>query len=277
MLSFTDEELRTRAINRIDSDLAVNTVQYTLITGAQKEQAKRDELAAGASFTASRSETHDVGLSPIGSVAYDLVGEVASAAAITRRSAAKILQGINPNVFGLFRVNPEEFIKKTAQLIVAAKATLVVDRISYHEIDQTFDTSIFTQRMPDSASKAYETKKGIQRFVFPASEIEREFAKELDLHDEVAVYAKLPRSFKIPTPMGDYAPDWAIAFKKGSVKHVFFIAETKGAKTQEDLSEIERDKIACAKKLFNQMSTSDVRYYNVYSYENLIAMMNRID
>ena len=276
-VSFSDEELREKAIARINRDLRVSRLQYTLTVGAQRAEANRDQVAAGDSFDAKRAETHDVGDAAATGVAYDLVGEVAQAAAITRRSAAAILAGIDANVFSLFKVNPEEFIKKAAALIVSEKAAMVVEHVSYHEIDRTYDTAIFTERMPDNASKAYEAKKNIQRFVFPDSDGERKFAEDLDLHDEVAVYAKLPRTFQIPTPVGNYAPDWAIAFKQGSVRNVFFIAETKGTMDTLDLSSIEQSKIACAKKLFNEMSTADVRYHNVATYDDLMEVMGKLD
>ena len=276
-VSFSDDELRRKSIERINSDLRVSRLQYTLTVGGQKSQATRDEVQAGSSFGSVQTETRDVdaGTASVG-VTYDLVGEVAQAAAITRRSAATILAGIDANVFGLYRVNPEEFIKKAAALIVSEKATMVVEHISYHEIDDVYDEAIFTERMPDNASKAYEAKKNIQRFVFPDSDGERRFAEDMDAAAEVAVYAKLPRTFQIPTPVGNYAPDWAIAFKEGSVRHVFFIAETKGTMDTMELSGVENAKIACAKKLFNEMSTSDVRYHNVATYEDLLEVMGRM-
>jgi len=143
-------------------------------------------------------------------------------------------------------------------------------------IDDVYDEAIFTERMPDNASKAYEAKKNIQRFVFPDSDGERRFAEDMDAAAEVAVYAKLPRTFQIPTPVGNYAPDWAIAFKEGSVRHVFFVAETKGTMDTLELSGVENAKIACAKKLFNEMSTGDVRYHNVATYEDLLEVMGRM-
>lgn len=277
-VSFSDEELRRKAIMRINADLRVSKLQYTLTIGGQKAQVARDEMQGGNSFGRTKTATHDVnaGYTPV-SVTYDLVGEVAQAAAITRRSAAAILTGIDANVFGLYRVNPEEFIKKAAALIVSEKATMVVEHISYHEIDDVYDEAIFTERMPDSASKAYEAKKNIQRFVFPDSDGERKFAEDMDAAAEVAVYAKLPRTFQIPTPVGNYAPDWAIAFKEGSVRHIFFIAETKGTMDTMELSGVENAKIACAKKLFNEMSTGDVRYHNVATYEDLLEVMGKMD
>ena len=276
-VSFSDDELRRKAIARIDADLRVSKLQYTLTVGGQKAAATRDEVRSGSSFARPDTETRDVdsGSAAIG-VTYDLVGEVAQAAAITRRSAAAILAGIDANVFGLYRVNPEEFIKKAAALIVSEKATMVVEHIGYHEIDDAYDEAIFTERMPDNASKAYEAKKNIQRFVFPDSDGERRFAEDMDAAAEVAVYAKLPRAFQIPTPVGNYAPDWAIAFKEGSVRHVFFIAETKGTMDTMELSGVENAKIACAKKLFNEMSTRDVRYHQVATYDDLLEVLGRM-
>lgn len=276
-VSFSDDELRRKAIARINGDLSVSKLQYALTLGAQRREAKRDEVSAGASFDTQKVETRDIEVVAASFVSYDLVGEISRAAAITRRSAAAIMSGIDRNVFNLFKVNPEEFIKKAGQLIVSEKAAMVVDHVVYHEIDRVYDATIFTERMPDNASKAYEAKKSIQRFVFPDSESERRFAEDLDLHDEVVVYAKLPRTFHIPTPVGNYAPDWAIAFKEGSVRHVFFIAETKGTMDTMELSTVEQSKIACAKKLFNEMSTSDVRYHNVASYDDLLEVMGKLE
>ena len=276
-VSFSGEELRDKAIARINRDLQVSKLQYTLTVGAQKAEGKRDQLSAGDSFAAQRAETRDVGGDFAGDVPYDLVGEVARAASITRRSAAAILGGIDAGAFALFKVNPEEFIKKTGALIESEKAAMVVEHVSYHETDRSYDTAIFTERMPDNAARAYEAKKNIQRFVFPDSDGERRFAEDLDLHDEVVVYAKLPRTFQIPTPVGSYAPDWAIAFREGSVRHVFFVAETKGTMDTMELSGVECAKIECAKKLFNEMSGSDVRYHNVAGYDDLLEVMGRLD
>ena len=276
-VSFSDTELQENAISAINRELMVSKLAYTVTTGGQKLKAKRDELAAGESFRVQRAETQELEVDATNSVPYDLVGEVAAAAAITRRSAATILSGIDPNVFGLFKLNPEEFITKCGRIIVEQKATMVVDHISYHETGETYDSEIFTERMPDSAAKAYRASKNIQDYVFPDSNIERSFAEELDAAAEVVVYAKLPRKFKIPTPVGDYAPDWAIAFEKGSVKHVFFIAETKGTMSTMEIKGVEGAKIACAKKLFNEMSTRDVRYHNVANYDDLLQVMGKID
>ncbi|EGF47240.1 type III restriction enzyme, res subunit, partial [Lacticaseibacillus rhamnosus MTCC 5462] len=102
------------------------------------------------------------------------------------------------------------------------------------------------------------------------SDIERRFVQELDTSSEVVVYAKLPRGFLIPTPVGDYNPDWAISFREGSVRHIYFLAETKGSMSSLKLREIEKTKIECARRFFDEISqrvTQDrVRYDVVTDY-----------
>lgn len=156
-----------------------------------------------------------------------------------------------------------------------------VKDISYDTIEGEYDSFIFTaEKATQSFDKAFLAKKAIQDYVFTDGSadksIERKFAEDLDAADEVCVYAKLPRTFQIPTPVGNYSPDWAIAFYEGKVKHIFFIAETKGTMESLELRPIEQAKISCAKKLFNEMSTSNVVYHDVDSYQSLLNIMNSL-
>lgn len=272
-VDFDDEELRAKAIDRINRELFVAKASYVMTTAAQRSTQTRENLERGESFGDTTRRDYEVGEDASG-VTYDLLGEVATAARITRRSAAAILKGIAPVKFRMFRDNPEEFIAKVSRCILAEKATMVVDHIMYHKLDERYDSTIFAERMPENVGRALETSRCIQGYVFWDSEGERDFARDLDSAEgKVAVYAKLPRSFKIPTPVGNYAPDWAIAFEKGSVRHVFFVAETKGSMDSLTLRDIERGKIACARKLFNEFSDEDVRYDVVHSYEDLLTVI----
>lgn len=272
-VDFDDEELRAKAIDRINRELFVAKASYVMTTAAQRSTQTRENLERGESFGDTTRRDYEVGEDASG-VTYDLLGEVATAARITRRSAVAILKGIAPVKFRMFRDNPEEFIAKVSRCILAEKATMVVDHIAYHKLDERYDSTIFAERMPENVGRALETSRCIQDYVFWDSEGERDFARDLDSAEgKVAVYAKLPRSFKIPTPVGNYAPDWAIAFEKGSVRHVFFVAETKGSMDSLTLRDIERGKIACARKLFNEFSDEDVRYDVVHSYEDLLTVI----
>lgn len=100
--------------------------------------------------------------------------------------------------------------------------------------------------------------------------VERKFVEDLDTSTDVAVYAKLPKGFHIPTPVGNYSPDWAIAFKDDAVKHVYFVAETKGSMSTLDLRGIEDGKIACADRLFERLSGSGIYYHKVTNYDDLM-------
>lgn len=181
----------------------------------------------------------------------------------------------------MFRANPEEFINKVARLINEQKATMIVEKIEYNQIEGEFDSTIFTaEKSSQSVDKAFRAQRHIQDYVFTdgtaEKSVERRFAESLDTADEVCVYAKLPRGFHIPTPVGNYSPDWAIAFNEGTVKHIYFVAETKGSMSSLDIRPIEKAKIACAEKLFNELSTSKVRYSRVDSYEKLLALIDSI-
>lgn len=269
-VSFEDEELVRKSVAAIDARLQVSELAYTMTVGRQKDVAVREEVEGLSSFKAKRSETKVIRAEERIEVAYDLVGEVAQDAKITRRTAATILSQISPLKFSLFKRNPEEFIKKVSALIVDEKATTIIDHITYHQIDEVYDSDIFTERMPESISKALRSEKNVQDYVFFDSKVERDFAEAMDLASEVCVYAKMPRSFKIPTPVGEYAPDWAIAFNDGAVQHVYFVAETKGTMDTFELSTIEQTKIACARKVFNELETSQVRYYHISNYDELL-------
>lgn len=273
-VEFDSQQLIDHAIDRIDCDLVVSEVSYAMTVGSQNKDMNRDDVGAAGQFKVRRTTQDKVNEGGVTGVTYDLLGEISAQAKVTRRTAAAILQGIRPEKFALYATNPEEFIAKVSSLIVGEKATMVVDHIEYHAINDEYDSSIFTERMPQNASGAMSVSKGIQDYVFPDSDGEAGFAYDLDAADEVAVYAKLPRTFTIPTPVGNYAPDWAIAFKQGSVKHVYFVAETKGTLDSLELRGVEQAKIACAKKLFNETSTSDVRYHEVTNYSDLIQLVN---
>lgn len=276
-VQFDDKELQRKAIAHIDEHLNVSRLSYVLTTGSQKDQATREDLAKHDQFGRRKTETVELDSPATTSVTYDLVGEIAQGATITRRSAAAILKGISPLKFAMFQRNPEEFIAKVVQAIVEEKGSMVVEHIQYHTLEDRYDTDIFTERMPENISHVYGAIKNIQDYVVFDSDTEHKFAQDMDEASEVCVYAKLPRGFQIPTPVGDYAPDWAIAFNKGAVKHVFFVAETKGTMDTLELKGVEEGKIRCAHELFNEMSTEDVHYYQVKTYADLLDRISNLE
>ncbi|MBV8039566.1 DEAD/DEAH box helicase family protein [Bacteroides sp. AN502] len=266
---YDSEELIRKAVSAIDKELYVTELKYIMTEGTQQ---------AADQFGDTRTTTKKIGTVSTSTVKYDLVDEIAKGATLTRRTVVAILKGISQAKLYMFRNNPEDFIRKTIRIIKEQKATMIVEHISYNKIAEAYDSTIFTQeKHTQSIEKAYAAKKHVMDYVFPDSKGEAEFAENLDGATEVCVYAKLPRAFQIPTPVGNYAPDWAIAFNKGTVKHIFFIAETKGSMGTMELRGVERAKIECAEKLFNNVSTSHVRYHQVKSYQNLLDVMKGLE
>ena len=268
---YDSEELIRKSIAAIDKNLTVPQLRYVVTTGEQGD----NELEFTSEQHTRRQELRTVSTS---TVLYDLVGDIARGATLTRRTVVRILKGILPARLLLFKNNPEEFIHKVVTLIKEQKATMIVEHIVYNRTAETYDTAIFTQeKSRQTVDKAYSAKKHILDYVFSDSKGERQFAEDLDKADEVCVYAKLPRTFQIPTPVGNYAPDWAIAFNDNmGIKHIFFIAETKGSMDSMQLKGVEKAKIDCAKRLFNEMSTSKVRYHEVASYQKLLDVMSSL-
>lgn len=280
-VEFDSDELIKKAIAHIDEKLFVSELQYTATIGRQKAEMNEYEVERGASFTGEKTRTQTLKHAETSQIKYDLIGKVAEGTTLTRKTVSAILQGIRMDKIHMFKNNPEEFISKVIRLINEQKATMIVEHISYDTIEGEYDSTIFTaEKNTQSFDKAFLAKKAIQDYVFTdgsaEKSIERKFAEDLDRADEVCVYAKLPRTFQIPTPVGNYSPDWAIAFYEGKVKHIFFIAETKGTMESLELRPIEQAKISCAKKLFNEMSNSKVVYHDVDSYQSLLDIMNSI-
>lgn len=274
-VEFDSEELIKKAIQSIDANLNVTRLVYTVQTGEQKNEMKKDEIESGTSFKEAKTHSSTIDSFASEDLKYDLLGKIRERTQLTRRTIAEILKGIDPTTFSLFKVNPEEFIKKISILINEQKASIIVEHVSYNKTSEApFDTDIFTQQKSKvDFLKAFKAKKNVQDYVFEDSKGEKKFAEDLDNADEVVVYAKLPKGFYIPTPVGNYSPDWAIAFKKGTVKHVYFIAETKGSLDNLELRRIESAKIDCAKKLFQTMSSQDVVYDKVTKYEDLLSII----
>ena len=274
-VEFDSGELIRKAIAHIDAKMFVTQLQYTLESGTL-------ELNSGTVSNASKSNTQTLNRSESSRVKYDLVGKIAEGTKLTRRSAARILEGISPEKFAMFRNNPEDFIVKAIRLINEQKAAMIVEHIEYNRTEGVYDSDIFTAQKNAEYAKAYRSKKNVQDYVFTdgyarnGKSVERQMAENMDIAEEVCVYAKLPKGFSIPTPVGNYSPDWAIVFNKGTVKHIFFIAETKGTMETLNLRPIEQAKIQCAKKLFSELSAEDVVYHEVDSYQTLLNIMESL-
>ncbi len=270
---FDSKELVDKCIKAINARLEVSKVTIRITEGEQAHELSREELQRGGALskTASQIERTE---SILGGIKYDLIAEVAREADITRTSAGEILSKIHPVKFALFRANPEHFIREVARYINEEKAATLINKITYHKTSQVYDDDIFTvNNFKGSLSEnVLEVKKHIYKYVKTQSNVERKFASDLDLDgNKVLVYAKLPNGFKIPTPVGNYNPDWAIVFEDKEVKYIYFIAETKGSMSTLQLKGVEMQKIGYAKKHFESLSEAGIQYDVVDSYETLMS------
>lgn len=276
-VTFDDEELIAKSIQAINDKLEVKKIKYVITDRAADKMTKE-----GLDFTVSDNSVTEeyVDRTKI-NTRYDLLGEIADGTGLTRRVVASILSQIHVYKFDMFRANPEDFILRVSRLINEEKATQVVQHIEYHILDDAFDTDIFydntaSARLSDSTVS--EATKSVYNYIKVDSLTEKTFKDDLEAHEDVKVYVKLPQAFKIPTPLGNYNPDWAIAFKEGSVKHVYFVAETKGSMSSLQLKEAEQDKIKCAQAHFKALQEAgylshDVIYRVVDSYEKLMEIV----
>lgn len=281
-VSFEEAELVQKAVavlNDKDAGLRVTPLHYTIQRGEQAEAVTYDGIKSGEAFKLKATETEVNRLSVHSAVKYDLIGKLAEGTQLTRRTIAEILKGMNVAVFAQFKTNPESFIAEAIRLINEQKATVIIEHLAYDPVEDKFDLDIFTAGLTkqDFSKAGDKLQRHIYDYVLTDSNIERQFVKELDTSSEVVVYAKLPRGFLIPTPVGDYNPDWAISFKEGAVKHVYFVAETKGSMSSMELREIEKTKIKCARKFFDDINEKfapeQVKYDVVDSFGKLMELV----
>ena len=272
VVDFDTDELIRKSIDSLDDKLRVSKIYFRVESGAMDTIKSKEELVAGVSFAKEESASYGVTITANSNVKYDLIGKLVDETGLTRKAIIAILQGIQPHVFNQFKDNPEEFIVKVAALINDEKATAIIEHITYDVLDEHYGMDVFTD--PTIKGKlgvnAMKAKKHLYDHIVYDSSNERDFATDLDTNTDVAVYVKLPDGFYISTPVGHYNPDWAIAFYEGKVKHIYFVAETKGSMSSMQLRLIEESKIHCAREHFKAISNGNVVYDVVDSYKSLL-------
>lgn len=277
VVDFDTEELIKKAIDSLDRKLRVSKIYFKVETGAMDQINSKEELVSGESFVKEESKNYGNVVAASSNVKYDLIGKLVDETGLTRKAVIRILQGIQSSVFNQFKDNPEEFIIKAAALINDEKATAIIEHITYDVMDEKYGTEVFTDPTIKGrlGVNAMKVKKHLYDHIVYDSTNEKDFATELDTNRDVAVYVKLPDGFYISTPVGHYNPDWAIAFYKGNVKHIYFVAETKGSMNSMQLRLIEESKIHCAKEHFKAVSNGEVVYDVIDSYKSLLDMVTK--
>lgn len=281
-VEFDENELVKRCIDSLNRNMRVTKTEVIITEGLLKTVGKnklemyKNKIGTPIAISEIMNDT----------VKYDLISELSKSqndggTSLTRKAIAKILSEIDPAVFDKFKINPEEFIYNAIQLINEQKASTVIEHIQYDKLNEKWDggeifinseiTGEYNHNLIDTPNHHLYDKLRYD------SDIEKNFAEDLDKSDTVEVYVKLPKRFYIDTPMGHYNPDWAIAFKdEAGVKHIYFVAETKGVnegQLEVGVKGVEKAKIECARKHFAKISNGDCIYGVCNSYEKLLELV----
>nr|WP_193215970.1 DEAD/DEAH box helicase family protein [Pseudoprevotella muciniphila] len=277
-VDFSTDELIERSIASLDRSLHVSEISLEFRTGTLDNIQSKLDLQNAQAMRVIGNKTISI-REAVGNVRYDLIGKLVEATGLTRKAVVAILKGIRPTTFDQFKINPEEFIIKAGNIINECKAVAVIEHVQYHKLDQKFESDIFSNSTLKGrlGENAMESAKSLYDLVVVDSKgIEMNFAKTLEEKNEVEVYTKLPGGFYINTPVGHYNPDWAIVFKEGEdIKHIYFVAETKGSLDETQLRESERSKIECARRHFETIAGSSITYGVVTKYDDLRAIITK--
>jgi type III restriction enzyme len=271
-VNFDTDKLISDSKSHIDAQLHIGDRVYEVKTGelqdGTKEQMQEGTLVveSGRQYVKMKNDLYT-------NTVYDIVGEIESKTNLTRRTIVSILKSINPGTFLLLRKNPEEFIAKCSKLINEVKASLIINNIVYHKLDERHDARTVFANNKDALRNSQLLKRHIYDYLTSDSKIEADFANALDNCNEVVVYAKLPKTFYISTPVANYHPDWAIVFDKDKVRHIYFVAETKGSDSDMELREIEKLKIHCATQHFREISGNEIKFEKISSYDKLMEIV----
>lgn len=271
-VKFDTSKLINSSKTLINAQLTVSDRIYEVKTG-ELDDGTKEEMVAGSLVRETSREYFKLKGDNYSNAVYDIVGEIETQTNLTRKTIVEILKGIREEKFLLLRKNPEEFIAKSSKLINEVKASLIINNIVYSKIEERYDAKTVFTNDKTALRNSELLKKHIYDYLTSDSTIESEFAKALDNSTEVVVYAKLPKSFYVSTPVANYSPDWAIVLDKDKVRHIYFVAETKGSDSDMDLREIEKLKIHCAEKHFETISGGIVKFSKVSSYEKLMEIV----
>lgn len=271
-VNFNTEKLIQDSILHINKELHISERFYEVRAGEMDESTKL-ELENHEAFRETKRSSKKLNTDLYTNTAYDIVGEIVNRTNLTRKTIVAILKGIKENQFYLIRKNPEEFIAKCSKYITEVKATLIINNIVYHKTEERHDAKTVFTNDKQALRQSDILKKHIYDYLITDSKIEQKFAAALENSEEVTVYAKLPKSFQITTPVANYSPDWAIVFDKEKVRHIYFVAETKGSDDEGELRGTEKLKIHCASKHFEEIGNNTVKFHRVSSYERMLEIV----
>ena len=177
---------------------------------------------------------------------------------ITRGTLVKILK--ESGRLKEFAVNPQEFMTEAAKQINRALHELIIDDIKYEPIlGQYYEMRLFEiQEVEEYLKRLYTVESKDDRtpydYIVWESNVEKNIAELLDHDDKVKFFCKLPRWFKVATPLGDYNPDWAVVVEDSN--KLYLVRETKSTMDKAKRRETENKKVACGKAHFDSLGVN---------------------
>jgi type III restriction enzyme len=204
----------------------------------------------------------------------DLLTDLQDRTQLTRRTIQRILSGSGR--LNDFKRNPQQFIELAAEAINRCKRLAIVDGIKYQRLgdEHYYAQELFAQEeLTGYLKNLLAVKKSVYEHVVYDSDTEADFADQLEKNTAVKVYAKLPGWFTVPTPLGNYNPDWAVLLEKDGTERLYFVVETKGGLFTDDLRGKEGAKIKCGKAHFGALGAGEnpARYVVASSLDDVLA------
>ena len=263
-VNFDSEKLIQACITKLKEDIYISQSRYSI------DKSRVDINRGGVVASDVKSDSGKIHFDtrlPL----PDILTYIQNETNLTRKSISKILT--DSGTLNSFKKDPQKYIEQAVSFIKEVMKSFVIDGIKYHKIG---DTQVYEQTLFESSelighlkSSMVESFKSPFTYTLYDSEVEKQFAQDLERNTNIKLYAKLPANFKIETPLGNYNPDWAIVYEERGEEKLYFIAETKGTLLSSELREVEKGKIHCGKKHFEALS-NDIHFEQVDSLKSLV-------
>lgn len=276
-VNFDTAEFIEKAVSKLNQELRIAKIDFRLESGYLGEIKSKEDLQAGTAFIKKSFDTvSDKNIIAMNNFNFDIVGKLIEETDLMRTTIIKILNGVDKAIFSQFQNNPEEFVINAGKFINDQKGVTIIEHIKYNLTGDTYDIKIFSDAnlSGNLNLNAIATEKNLYDYLIYDSAVEKKFAEGLEINEKVIVYVKLPRGFYISTPVGKYNPDWAIVFRNGAIKNIYFVAETKGSEDMQQLRAVEKSKIDCARKHFETIAGENICYCVVKNFDDLIKNIN---
>ncbi|EEW8595519.1 restriction endonuclease subunit R [Escherichia coli] len=267
-LDFSEEKLVEACAKSIEEMPAVDKATLSF----SKAVITKDRSGLDVKVLANGTTTSVIEVS--GQQLPDLLSVLQDKTGLTRRSLVQILK--ESGRINDFIKNPNSFINEVITRINYVKSLSIIDGIKYYPISsENYAQSLFNEKeLTGYTRRMFKAgNKSLHEYINVDSDIEREFAKDLEMQEEVKLYTKLPNWFKIPTPLGNYNPDWALVINKNGEDNIYFVVETKSNLLT--LRDNESGKIKCGKAHFESLTPlneNPAKYACAIKYEYLNSL-----